>query len=216
MKNNRHKVLQRRQLTDQTFVLRFERQGLEFQPGQYLNVGLPDDGQQREYSIYSGHNDEFLEILVQTIPVGHVSSRLSELNHGDPILVDGPHGRFTLDESNWPQQKHTFIATGTGIAPFHCFSQSYPDLDYHILHGIRASSQRYEHNTYPPDHYTACTSQNSGGHFHGRVTDYLQRVSLHSTDRFYLCGNSDMIYEAFSILRKQGVKREQIFTEVYF
>ena len=216
MKNNRHKVLQRRQLIDQTFVLRFERQGLDFQPGQYLNVGLPDDGQQREYSIYSGQNEDFLEILVQTIPVGHVSSRLSKLNYGDQVLVGGPHGRFTLDESSLIRQKLTFIATGTGIAPFHSFTQSYPELNYHILHGISVCTQRYEHSTYPADRYTACTSQDPAGTFHGRVTDYLQSHQPDKQGLFYLCGNSDMIYEVFSLLGQYAVEREQIFTEVYF
>ena len=32
----------------------------------------------------------------------------------------------------------------------------------------------------------------------------------------YLCGNSDMIYEVYGILRDRGVSREQIFAEVYF
>ena len=216
MKNNRHQVLQRRQLTEKTFILRFERQGLTFQPGQYLNVGRPDDGQQREYSIYSGCNDNFLEILVQTIPVGHVSSHLSQLNYGDHVLVNGPHGQFTLTESSLTRQKHTFVATGTGIAPFHCFAQSYPGLDYHILHGIRQAGQRYEHKTYPQHRYTACVTQSADSDYHGRVTDYLQQHAPDPDDQFYLCGNSDMIYEVFALLSQHGVKRERIFTEVYF
>ena len=216
MKNNCHQVLQRRQLTEQTFVLRFERKALAFEPGQYLNVGLPDDGQQREYSIYSGQRENFLEILVQTIPAGHVSSRLSQLKHGDQVLVEGPHGCFTLAESSLVQQKYTFIATGTGIAPFHCFAQSYSTLEYHILHGIRQSPQRYDHNTYAPDHYTACVTQSQDKGYHGRVTDYLKHHTIDPEGYYYLCGNSDMIYEAFALLTQNGVGREQVFTEVYF
>jgi len=32
----------------------------------------------------------------------------------------------------------------------------------------------------------------------------------------YLCGNSDMIYEAYALLRKHGVPHSHIFAEVYF
>ena len=32
----------------------------------------------------------------------------------------------------------------------------------------------------------------------------------------YLCGNSDMIYEAYALLRGQGVHSSRIFAEVYF
>jgi hypothetical protein len=31
-----------------------------------------------------------------------------------------------------------------------------------------------------------------------------------------LCGNSDMIYEVFAILRGQGVPRSRISAEIYF
>lgn len=216
MKKSHHGVLQRRQLTEQTFVLRFERQALAFQPGQYLNVGLPKDGQQREYSIYSGQQEDYLEILVQAIPVGHVSSHLGQLNPGDQVLVEGPHGRFTLTESCLAEKKYTFIATGTGIAPFHCFVKSYSELDYHILHGVRQPTERYEHHTYTPERYTACITQGQDGGYHGRVTDYLKQHTVDPEGHYYLCGNSDMIYEVFALLTQNGVGRERIFTEVYY
>jgi ferredoxin/flavodoxin---NADP+ reductase len=153
---------------------------------------------------------------VQTIPTGHVSSRLSQLDCGDQVLVEGPHGGFTLSEASLSQQKHTFIATGTGIAPFHCFAQSYSTLEYHILHGIRQPTQRYDHHTYPPDHYTACVTQSQDGGYRGRVTDYLKQHSIDPEGHYYLCGNSDMIYEVFALLTQNGVSREKVFTEVYF
>ena len=33
---------------------------------------------------------------------------------------------------------------------------------------------------------------------------------------FYLCGNNNMIYEVYHILRDKGIPDENIFTEVYF
>ena len=39
---------------------------------------------------------------------------------------------------------------------------------------------------------------------------------MDSSTYCYLCGNSDMIYEVYGILKAQGVSREQIFAEVYF
>ena len=32
----------------------------------------------------------------------------------------------------------------------------------------------------------------------------------------YLCGNCDMIYETFDILKRHGVPPEQLYAEVYF
>lgn len=216
MKNSLHQVIKTRKLTDQTFVLRMERRGLAFEPGQHLNIGLPDDGQQREYSVYASVHDDHLEILVQTIPSGHVSSRLSQLSAGDSVLVSGPHGRFTLDQTDTGTCPFYMIATGSGIAPFHCFTHSFSELDYHILHGVRSPDDRYEHTAYPKNRYTACLSQSPDGDFHGRVTDYLRAHAPNPEGRFYLCGNSDMIYDVFAILMQAGIPREHIFTEVYF
>ncbi len=216
MKNCLHQVIKTRKLTDVTFVLQLERSGLIFEPGQHLNIGLPDDGQQREYSVYSSVHDDVLEILVQTISAGHVSSRLGQLSAGDSVLVNGPHGRFTLDQAAIDKCPFTLIATGSGIAPFHCFARSFDQLDYHILHGVRRPEDRYEHTAYPKDRYTACLSKSPNGDFHGRVTDYLKARAPDPAGRFYLCGNSDMIYEAFAILMQAGILREHIFTEVYF
>jgi ferredoxin--NADP+ reductase len=216
MKNRLHQVIKSRKLTDLTFVLRLERRDLAFEPGQHLNIGLPDDGQQREYSVYSSVHDDHLEILVQTIPSGHVSSRLSQLSAGDSVLVNGPHGRFTLDPTDTGCRPLYMIATGSGIAPFHCFALSFAQLDYHILHGVRGPGDLFEHTSYPKDRYTACLSQSRNGDFHGRVTDYLKAQSPDPEGRFYLCGNSDMIYDVFAILMQADIPREHIFTEVYF
>ncbi len=65
MKNSLHQVIKTRKLTDLTFVLRLERRNLAFEPGQHLNIGLPDDGQQREYSVYSSVHDDHLEDKTQ-------------------------------------------------------------------------------------------------------------------------------------------------------
>jgi len=216
MKNSLHRVIKIQRLTDLTVVLRLERHNLAFEPGQHLNIGLPDDGQQREYSVYSSVHDETLDILVQTIPKGHVSSRLGQLSPGEPVLVNGPHGRFTLEQADIATSPFYMIATGSGIAPFHCFARSFGQLDYHILHGVRGPEDRYEHTVYPKDRYTACLSKSLNGHFHGRVTDYLKAHAPDPNGRFYLCGNADMIYDVFAILMQAGIPREHIFTEVYF
>ena len=41
-------VLEVRNLTESTYVLRFERVGLDFKPGQYIVVGLPGSREKRE------------------------------------------------------------------------------------------------------------------------------------------------------------------------
>ncbi len=169
----------------------------------------------REYSVYSCPTDDFLEILVKRVEGGYVSTRLAELREGDPVAVDGPFGFFTIDE-DWRDHRYVFIATGTGVSPFHNFVRSYPAIDYSVLHGIRGLTERYEYEDFAPERYTTCISRDASGDFHGRVTDYLRSHEIDVEARYYLCGNCDMIYEAFDILQDAGVPHNQLFAEVYF
>ena len=205
-----------RRLTDATFVIRLERHGLSFDPGQYVTVGLPGRIDRREYSIYSGAADPYLEILVREIPGGLVSGQLARLEPGDGLEVEGPFGFFTVAEDARVSRRFLMIATGTGISPCHRFAGSYPELDYTLLHGVQTSKERYEHAVFDPEHMVACVSRERGGDYEGRVTDYLREHPADPWDLCYLCGNCDMIYDVFDSLRGQGVPPRQMFTEVYF
>jgi len=68
----------------------------------------------------------------------------------------------------------------------------------------------------PGQRLVACVSREAGGDFHGRVTDYLRRHPVQPATLCYLCGNSDMIYEAVDILKGYGVPPAHLFAEVYF
>lgn len=85
-----------------------------------------------------------------------------------------------------------------------------------MLHGVRYANETYERDEYEAGRYLACTSQDKEGDFHGRVTDYLSKNPVSPDTLCYLCGNCDMIHDAFDILEAQGLRPENLFTEVYF
>jgi ferredoxin--NADP+ reductase len=213
-----HRVLQVRDISAGAFVLRFSREGLQFQAGQWINLGLPRSRDQREYSVYSSPSDDFLEVLVKEIPDGTVSPALRRCRPGDPLEVEGPHGSFTLVEGARESARFLFCATGTGVSPFHCFARSSPGLDYLLLHGIRSPEEAYDRATFEEPRIVPCVSRGAvppGAH-HGRLTDYLSSHPVDPSRYCYLCGNSDMIYETYALLRDSGVPHSQIFAEVYF
>lgn len=212
-----YKVLDKRFLTDAAFVIRLERNGMEFLPGQHIVAGIKGDYNTREYSIYSGAKDPYLEILVKEVPEGYLTRKLKKLAPGDKMNIYGPMGYFIIDPEKIKTHQFVFIASGTGIAPFKSFIKSHKELDYKILHGIRYGEETYESSDYDSERYISCTSRDDKGKFKGRVTDYLKQNDFSDNTLFYFCGNSEMIFDAMQILSSKGiVERERMFNEVYF
>lgn len=209
------KVTGVRHLKGSAFIIRMERNGMQFTAGQYIRVGFPETVEMREYSIYSGENDDYLEILVKVILEGEVSKKLEKCQLGDILLVDGPFGFFNI-EMNDLNKKLVFIASGTGIAPFHSFVKSHSKMSYHLLHGVHRSEEAYEKEDYDAERYVLCATQDNEGNFRGRVTEFLAKQRLDPDILVYLCGNSNMIYDSFEILQAKGLSRDQMFTEAYF
>ncbi len=207
-------VLDVRKLTDSTAVVRFERHGLTFEPGQYIRVGIEDDPEIRDYSVYSGGDAEHIEVLVRRVEDGLVSKQLCDLTPGEIVSVGGPYGHFKLTD-DVRGASLLFVATGTGISPYHSFVESYADLDYRLIHGTARLEEAYESAFYG-DRYFHCVSREEGGDYKGRVTDYLRSLDLSRETQAFLCGNCDMIYEAFDLLQEKGLPTANIHTEVYF
>lgn len=213
---NRHKIIDVRHLTDSTYVLRLERNEVNFQTGQFIMLGLKNQLEQREYSVYSGERDDFLEVLIREVDGGKISKQLKQLKPGNEIKVDGPFGFFKFHPNLFLSKKFLFVATGTGISPFHSFVRTHPELDYHLIHGVRFAQEAYEHHDFDKNRVTLCTSGDVAGDFEGRVTDYLFTRKVDVDTNCFLCGNSEMIHEVFDTLTAKGLPVSNIYSEVYF
>lgn len=213
---NFYKVVEIRELTKTTFILSLPKSRFDFVAGQHISLSIHGDYQSREYSIYSAENGKNLEILVKEVEGGYFSPRLKNLKKGDWVEVHGPFGKFGLDQKKRDTHQHVFIASGTGVAPFHSMILSNPRLDYRLIHGVRYTSEAYEKQDYILERYHLCTSRDDKGDYHGRLTGYLSETDFAANTCFYLCGNSDMIFDAMEILKNKGFGRESINVEVYF
>ncbi len=211
-----HKTIEIRNLSDSTYVLRLERNGFSFKPGQCVNLGLKGSGVNREYSTYSGIDEPYLEFIIKEIRGGTVSPGLRQVKPGTEVELHGPYGSFVIEPAQAKATRFVFIGTGTGIAPFHSFTRSYPDLDYQIINGIRDASEQFDTQDYDPDRLVCCVSREKWDGFNGRVTDYLKQTEITQDKVYYLCGNQGMIYDVYDILRNAGVSGDQIFTEAFF
>lgn len=212
----RSKVINKRILNKDTLVLELEKGDIQFKAGQYLILSLPNGKEAREYSVYSGENEPHIEILLKALPEGSFSMRLGDLNPGDPVLIDGPFGFFVMKDEEILTKPHVFVASGTGISPFRSYIQTYPEMDYQLLHGIRNVSDQIEPGNYTSGNLIYCISREDSDYFKGRVTDYMQQNDINKNAIYHLCGNSAMINDVTDYLEANGIAPEDIRTEVFF
>lgn len=93
------------------------RRGIQFTPGQFMELTIPGTEVARSYSPANLPNTEGkLEFLIRILPDGKFSTYLKErAKLGDLIKVQGPLGVFSAVENGL--RARYFIAGGTGIAP---------------------------------------------------------------------------------------------------
>lgn len=210
------KVLEVRHLNPSTYVLRLERADVQFQAGQCVSLGPAQSRVNREYSLYSGEQEPWLDFLIKVVPGGMVSPILHKAKPGDGVTFSGPYGRFVLEQPADTARRYVFIGSGTGVAPYRSFVKTHPGLTFQVLHGVRTPADEYDRNDYEAGRYISCVSQAQGGDFQGRVTDFLKKHPIDPASICYLCGNSRMIAETYDILREQGVPGNNLFTEAFF
>lgn len=213
--NNSHQIISIRTINEKVFALRFEKGNHTFVPGQYVQIGLAGETDKRAFSIYSAQQDAFLEVVIKMVEGGEVSGPLHELKVGDKIEVVAPAGQFTLDKEL--EHKHIiFIASGTGISPFHSIIKSHKNLNYTLIHGVRTTRELIEPEVYNAEKIITCTSRDTTGKFAGRITKYLVEHPIDKGAEYFLCGNGKMIEEVKEILAQNEIPSTQIHTEVFF
>ncbi len=91
-----------------------------FEPGQFLTFDVPtvDGLVKRSYSIFSSPAQPYaIEVTIKRLPNGKASNWFyDQMIVGKEIAVHGPHGNFSLLESN-SKSKVAFFAAGVGITP---------------------------------------------------------------------------------------------------
>ncbi len=204
-------------LTESTYILRIEKSDFQFKAGQYLVLNIPGEHNGREYSIYSSEDAPYIDLLIKEVDNGETSKELKHLKIGTKVEIAGPFGFFVLRDIKPSEIPHfTFVATGTGVSPFHSIILSNRDLDFELIHGVRYGYEAYDSKDYANDRYKLCTSRGQGANYFGRVTQYLKDKGINTKSIYYICGNSGMVNEVTEYLEQKGIIPENIHTEVFF
>jgi ferredoxin-NADP reductase len=220
----------------------FERadgQAFAFIPGQFVQVHFHyADGKatKRSYSVATigdGSPVERLEIAVSYVDGGAATELLANLKEGDSIDSSGPYGRFCLMDAD-ANRRYLLVATGTGVTPYRSMLPQMKKLivargiEVALVYGARNEAELLYADEFeafaqenPNFHFYACLSRtprslprphDRNGHVQVALTE-LQPDAAH--DVAYLCGNPDMVDQAFAQLKEAGLPIPHIRREKY-
>ncbi len=200
----------------------------EFEPGQFVELEIPELNLMRAYSLANTSNWEGrLEFLIRLQPDGKFSDFLQGAKAQQKILVHPASGAFTINKQS--ANPRSFIAGGTGLAPFlSILSRAVEwaeDHPTHLFLGVNNEAEilcQKELNTLqaslPQLSIEICVwkPENNWQGFIGTPVDafkaYLSDKTNNDTD-VYLCGPPLLVEASTSVAIAAGISEDNIFSE---
>lgn len=220
---------------------RADEQPFAFVPGQFLQIHFHySDGKptKRSYSVATIGDGgtapiRLIEIAVSYVEGGAATALLGNLQQGDTITASGPYGRFCLMEGD-TNRRYLLVGTGTGITPYRAMLPqlrrviAQRNCEVALIFGARneeellydADFSAFEREV-PGFRFYACLSrvpralprtQDRKGHVQGLLNELAPSPE---GDIAYLCGNPNMVDEAFALLKDAGLPVPHIRREKY-
>jgi NAD(P)H-flavin reductase len=203
---------------NRNLYLKVERGGIEFTPGMCCEIF------NRTYSFASSVNDkENLEFLIKIMPGGEASGNFCKLRKNDYIDIGECFGFFNPGNSN----NYSYIATGTGIAPFRSALLSYSHSPQYFMFGGRSDEDCFDipsilKNLHQDTFFYKASSQVKQEGIPAHITDYINHLNPPDINParhdyiFYMCGLDRMINDVSNILLEKGYTYDQIQTEQFY
>lgn len=202
-------------------------QAAEFEPGQYMEIAVPDTDAWRAYSLANNTNwDGQLEMVIRLRTGGLFSDYLRHAQAGERLLVRGPQGTFTLQENGL--RPRWFIGGGTGVVPLISMLRRMADWgDSHPARLYFAVRHRDElffteqlaalQAQLPQLQVKFCVSQpetadtsGAGNVIETLRTDLAQSTTLPDC---YVCGSARLVQGVTHVATMLGVPATQLYSE---
>jgi len=218
-----------------SFLLRLaHKKHINYESGQFVMLKTNIDGEEikKPYSIASPpqldqEHAEYIEFVIKHVQGGKMTDYLFHLKVGERLDVAGPFGKFILKEPI--KEGDLFLATGSGLAPFmsmlrKVFRDDNPKEFFLFFGAINEEEIIYKEELYRWNkehknfHLIVCLSkphkswQGESGYIQDALTKYVK--DFHKKQA-YICGIPMMVEQAKKRLLKLGMKKENIFQELY-
>jgi ferredoxin-NADP reductase len=188
-------------------------------PGQHYVVRLTaEDGYtaQRSYSVASAPGDPLIELFVERLDDGEVSTYLSDVvEPGDDLEVRGPIGGWFVWDGETPA---LLLAGGFGVVPFVAMVRTARDLGRTDLLRIAVSSRTLAELPYAEELMDAgalivLTREGHGIRPSGRLTAAELVPLWEPGQTAYVCGSASFAEAASQLLVGMGVPAADIRVE---
>jgi benzoate/toluate 1,2-dioxygenase reductase component len=207
---------------------------VNFLPGQYANIEIPNSGgKTRSFSFSGKTGTDTLEFIMRLLPDGLASNYLRDnAKEGEILNITAPFGSFYLRDINAPT---LFFAGGTGIAPFlamlenlvhvetrHALSlQEIPPIQ--LFYGATTDENLVELDRLDsfksklPFQYQTCVSiEQSEKHAHGFVNQWITKDYLgENVYDMYICGPPPMVDAVKKSVHTEGVAQSHFYEEKF-
>ncbi|CAK0777526.1 Methane monooxygenase component C [Azospirillaceae bacterium] len=200
----------------------------EFDPGQFMQLLIPETPEKRAYSLSNVPNwDGLLEFLIRLRKGGKFSDfLLHDARNGESLHVVGPQGAFTLQENGL--RPRWFVAGGTGIAPMLSMLRRMAEFqephEARLYFGVNHESELFAlddlerlKNELPQLKITLCVWKpiEVWNGFTGTPVDALKQDLATATIKpdIYLCGPPILIESCERAALDSGVPATQIISE---
>ena len=203
---------------------------LEFEPGQYIEIWIPDTDVKRAYSLANAPNwDGLLELLIKLRPHGQFARYITEQAQvGDVLSLQGANGSFTLQDRGL--RPRYFIAGGCGLASVMSMLRQMAEWqephEVHLLFGVWREDEVFYQSEiadlaadYPNLHYQICVQEASPTWqgFRGSVVEAFKGLMQHTktTPDIYICGSNGLIERIAEVATEFNISRDQLIYEHY-
>lgn len=198
---------------------------LDFRPGQYMNVIMPDGGT-HSFSMASMPRGHRVDFHVRRLDGGRFTdAALRSLQRGDALDVEIPLGSFHFRAED--DRPLVMVATGTGLAPIKAMLEALMDnpdcppvslywgartrADLYLHDEIAAWGERLYEFAYVPVLSRADAAWSGRrGYVQSAVIADVPDLSEHA---IYLCGSPEMIVAAKQAFIARGASLEHIYSE---
>lgn len=209
---------------------------LEYSPGQFVTLHFFNSDthkdQRRSYSIANPPNSsEYIEFAISYQPQGIASEAIFHMKPGEEVEVSGPAGRLVLLQEH--PERYVLVATGTGVTPYRAMLNQIKSITNNsikvlVLFGIRNEQEclyqdefdqfAKENNNFNIEYFYSreLPSLDAGNIHKGYVQNGFENYNLNpETDMIYLCGNPNMIDQAYAKLQELGFNAKSVRREKY-